>query len=84
MTPDIAAIVEQSKSLPLEEQGFFIAEQAIAAVRVADAAISPEAIEADFRQWWKSQGWPAGPGSHAVSTHKAYAQHLLSRGLQSR
>lgn len=79
---NIAAIVEAAKHLPPEEQPYAIAREAIKAVRLADASISPEAIEDDFRAWWKSQGWPTGPGIHAVSTHKAYGQHLLSCGIQ--
>lgn len=79
---DIDAIVQSVQALPLEEQGPAIAKATIKAVRAADAAISPEAIEADFRVWWKSQGWPTAPGLHAVSTHKAYAQHLLGRGIR--
>lgn len=53
----------------------------IAAVRAADAAICDQALEAEFRAWWRSQGWPAGPGLHAVQTHLAWARHLLSRGV---
>lgn len=78
----IAAIVEAAKHLPPEEQPYAIAREAVRAARQADAAISPEAIADDFRHWWKSQGWPTGPGQHAVNTHTAYGQHLLSRGIQ--
>jgi hypothetical protein len=78
---NIAAIVQAASRLPIEEQGYAIATETIKAVRAADAAIDPAAIEDDFRAWWKSQGWPTAPGVHAVTTHKAYGQHLLSRGL---
>jgi|GEM_PF-5303167 len=54
----------------------------IAAIRAADAAISDQALEAELRAWWRSQGWPAGPGIHAVQTHIAWGRHLLARGVQ--
>lgn len=78
----IARIVQRAAVLPFEEQGFYIAREAVAAARAADLAMAdrtPE-LESEFRAWWKSQGWPAGPGLHAVSTHVAWARHLLSRG----
>ena len=76
----ISLIVQRAAALPIEEQGHFIAREAIAAARAADLAMADQAVESEFRAWWKSQGWPAGPGLHAVSTHVAWARHLLSRG----
>ena len=76
----IRAILKASEAQPPELQGHFIAREAIAAARAADLAMADQAVESEFRAWWKSQGWPAGPGLHAVSTHVAWARHLLSRG----
>ena len=53
----------------------------VAAVRAADAAIADEAIEAEFRAWWKANVHPLNaPRIHAVTTHVAWGRHLLSRG----
>ena len=58
-----------------------IARESVAAVRAADAAISEQALAAEFRAWWHQQGrGPAHP--QAVHTHVAWGQHLLSRGVQ--
>ena len=52
----------------------------VAAVRAADAAISDEALEAQFRAWWKAHVHPLTvPAYHAVTTHVAWARHILSR-----
>lgn len=54
---------------------------AVAEVRAADAAISPEALDADYRAWWQaSYGVPAN--AQAVGIAVAWGQHLLCRGLQ--
>lgn len=53
----------------------------IAAIRAADAAISEQALEAELRAWWRSQGWLADLRPFAVKTHLAWARHLLSRGV---
>jgi hypothetical protein len=54
---------------------------ATAAIRAADAAISDQAIEAEFRAWWKANVHPLNvPAFHTVSTHIAWARHILSRG----
>ena len=59
----------------------FCANNTTAAIRAADAAISDQAIEAEFRAWWKAHVHPlSGPSFHAVSTHVAWARHILSRG----
>ena len=49
----------------------------------ADAATNEQALEAELRAWWRSQGWPSSPqpNLHAVRTHVTWAQHLLSRGM---
>lgn len=76
----IAAIVAEAEGLPADQRGSWIARRAIAAARAADAAISPEALEAEFRAWWKSQAWSAPPGFHAVRIAKEWGRHLLTRG----
>ena len=80
MEETIARIIQAAAALDPEEQGHFIATEAIKAARAADAAISPEALEAEFRAWWKAQAWSAPPGFHAVRVAKAWGQHLLKRG----
>ena len=53
----------------------------VAAVRAADAAIADEALEAEFRAWWKAKVHPLSvPAYHTVTTHIAWGRHLLSRG----
>jgi hypothetical protein len=53
----------------------------VAAVRAADAAISDEALEAEFRAWWKARVHPSCvPAYHTISTIVAWARHILSRG----
>jgi hypothetical protein len=53
----------------------------VAAVRVADASISDEALEAEFRAWWNPPLHPVNvPDFHTVSTHVAWARHILKRG----
>jgi len=79
--PTIARIIEASRALEPEEQGWFIATEAIKASRAADAAITDQALEADLRAWWKHAIHPLTPPSfHAVTTHVAWARHLLNRG----
>ena len=51
----------------------------VAAIRAADAAISAEALEAEFRAWWKANAHILNHGS-TVATHLAWGRHLLSRG----
>ena len=77
----IAAIVEASRAMPVELQGQWIARQAIAAAREADAGLSDQALEAELRAWWKKGIHPlTAPSFHAVTTHVAWARHLLSGG----
>ena len=53
----------------------------VAAGRAADAAISNEDLEAEFRAWWKAQGWDEDLAAlHVVLIHVAWGRHLLSRG----
>jgi hypothetical protein len=53
----------------------------VAAVRAADAAISDEALEAELRAWWKAKVHPLNvPAYHTITTHVAWAQHILKRG----
>ena len=51
----------------------------VAAIRAADAAISAEALEAEFRAWWKANSMDVAL-HHMVETHVAWGRHLLSRG----
>ena len=56
-------------------------EDTTAAIRAADAAISDQAIEAEFRAWWKVNVHPlTAPSFHSITTHVAWARHILSRG----
>lgn len=48
------------------------------AIRAADAAISDQAPEAEFRAWWL-QSWGTPPNTQAV----AWGRHLLSRGQEA-
>ena len=54
---------------------------AVAQVRAADAAISPEALRDEFVAWWLRQPfdrWMSDP----VASHLAWARHLLGRGVE--
>jgi hypothetical protein len=48
----IAAIIEAARALPLEEQGQWIARQAIAAAREFDAGISDQALDPELLAWF--------------------------------
>ena len=79
--PTIARIIKASRALEPEEQGWFIATEAVKASRAADAAITDQAIEADFRAFWKANA----PGAITVTPSVAraalaWARHLLNRG----
>jgi hypothetical protein len=77
----IALIVEASRALPPDEQGQYIARQAIAAARAADAGLSDQTLEAELRAWWRKGIHPlTAPSFHAVTTHVAWGRHLLSGG----
>ena len=79
--PTISRIIEASKALELADQPWFIAAEAIKAARAADAAISDQALEAELQAFWKACIHPLNvPAFHAVTTHMAWARHLLSRG----
>ena len=53
----------------------------LAEVRAADAAISDEALAAEYRAWWgASYGVP--PNNQAVAVVVAWGRHLLTRGLR--
>ena len=59
----------------------FRSSHTTAALPAADAAISDQAIEAEFRAWWKANVHPLNvPAFHTVTTHVAWARHILSRG----
>lgn len=54
---------------------------AVAAIRAADAAISPAAIEAELRAWWPAHEFGAsGPSLYEATLCVAFGRHLLSRG----
>ena len=74
----ISAIVEAARAQPIELQGRWIAKQAIAAVRAADAGISDQALDAEYRAWYRrTYGHDPGiVGPLAV----AWGRHLLSGG----
>ena len=80
----VALIIEAARALPLEEQGQWIARQAIVVARAADAGISDQALEAELRAWWKAEIHPLTvPSFHAVTTHMAWGRHLLRGGRQA-
>ena len=77
----IAQIIEAAQDLPETDRGEYIARQAIAAARAADAAISDQALEAELRAFWRVSIHPmASPAHHAMNTHMAWGRHLLNRG----
>ena len=57
---------------------------AIAFIREADAAISPQAIESEYRLWFAQQFPGVAPNNQNVDTAVAWGQHLLSRGRRTR
>ena len=80
--PTIARIIQASAALEPADQGWFIATEAIKAARAADAAISDQTLEAEFRAFWKANapGAITVPAGHSVSIGMAWARHLLNRG----
>jgi membrane-associated phospholipid phosphatase len=74
-----SAILEAAKAQPPELQGRWIAEQIIAAARSADAGISDQALEADFRLLYRKL-FGSFPSGQAVELAIAWARHLLSGG----
>lgn len=56
-------------------------QAAIAAIRTADTAIDPIAIEAELRVWWPSQGFGSDqPSPDHINICIAFGRHLLNRG----
>jgi len=79
---DIQRILDAAAALPHEEQGHFIAAEVIKAAKAADAAISDQALESEFRAFWRDNA-PGGitvPAGHTVAIGLAWGRHLLSRG----
>ena len=72
----ISAILETAKAQPIELQGRWIAEQAIATTRAADAGISDQALEAEYQAWCRQCG--RRPGDIATAIFADWARHLLS------
>ena len=75
----ISAIVEAARAQPPELQGRWIAEQAIAAARAADAGISDQALEAEYQAWYQRE-YGRGPGAIGVAWAVGWGRHLLSGG----
>ena len=70
----ISAILEAAKARPPELQGRWIAEQAIAAACAADAGISDQALEAEYRAWFRLEyGHDPALSAHGVK----WGRHLL-------
>ena len=57
---------------------------AVAFIREADAAISPQAIESEYRLWFAEQYPGVSPNKATVATAVAWGQHILSRGRRTR
>jgi hypothetical protein len=76
----ISAIIEAAKAQPPELQARWIAEQTIAAVRAADAAISDQDLKAEFMAWHKRRQPNFSPGPFVVEQYLGWARHLLSGG----
>jgi len=78
----ISAILEAAKAQPPELQGRWIAEQAIAATRTADAGISNQALEAEFKEWFERECGPLAlrPGPLSTALAVGWARHLLIGG----
>jgi len=80
MDDTIARIIQAAAVLDPAEQPWFIAREAIAAARAADAAITDQALEAEYRAWCKWAVHPlSAPAFHTITTHLAWGRHLLSR-----
>ena len=79
MENTIAAILMASAAQPPELQGRWIAEQAIAAARAADAGISDQALEAEYKAWYERE-YGQMPGGIATAWAVGWARHLLSGG----
>ena len=81
-TVTISRIIRAAAALDPAVQGHFIAAEAIKASRAADAAISDQALEAEFRAWWKANapGSITVPAGHSVSIGLAWGRHLLRGG----
>ena len=77
----ISAILMASAAQPIELQGRWIAEQAIAAARAADAGISDQALKAEFLAWYRREyGWYPGAMPPGTAWAVGWARHLLSGG----
>lgn len=73
----ITAILMASAAQPIELQPRWIAEQAIAAARAADAGISDQALEAEYRAWYQRE-YGRMPGGINMAWAVDWARHLLS------
>jgi hypothetical protein len=78
----ISRIIQAAAALDPAEQGRFIAAEAIKASRAADAAVSDQALEAEFRAFWRDNapGAITVPAGHTVAIGLAWGRHLLSGG----
>jgi hypothetical protein len=73
----ISDIVEAARSQPPELQGRWIAERAIRTQRAADAAVSDQALEAEFDAWYKIK-YGRLPGLLDMDLAVVWGRHLLS------
>jgi len=72
---------EHAALLPPSVDPAAIRAATVAEVCAADAAISLEALAADYRAWWQAS-YGVSPNAQAVDIAVAWGQHLLSRGVQ--
>ena len=75
----ISAIVEAARAMPPELQGQWIARQAIAAARDADAGLSDQALEAEYLAWY-GRKYGRSPGAIGTTWAIGWGRHLLSGG----
>ena len=73
----ISDIIEAARSQPPELQGRWIAERAIRTQRAADAAISDQALEAEFDAWYLIE-YGRLPGGITTAWAAGWGRHLLS------
>lgn len=73
----ISDIIEAARSQPPELQGRWIAVRAIRTQRAADAAISDQALEAEFDAWYQIE-YGRLPGLRDRDRTINWARHLLS------
>jgi hypothetical protein len=73
----LSEIIDAARSQPPELQGRWIAERAIRTQRAADAAISDQALEAEFDAWYQIE-YGRLPGGITTAWAVGWARHLFS------